>query len=953
MSAPQNKITLTDALHRINTELNYAEGLLTMRPNADCSREVQAVRQMVAERASSLSNDTAASLLAECEAQLAETAKIAKSVTVHMVAHAHIDMNWMWAYDETVAVSLDTFATMLKLMEIYPNFTFSQSQASVYRIVEQYDPNMLQQIARRVKEGRWEVSSATWVEHDKNMSSGETQLRQVLYAKRCFKRLFGIGYDDIKLDFEPDTFGHSLHTPDILSSVGVNYYYHCRAYRDEKLYRWQAPDGKELLCYLEKGDWYSWEVSPGGIVDVSLREMRETGMSDVLRVYGVGDHGGGPTVRDIEAINLANSWPVFPVVKCSTYANFFAKANEARESFPLVTGEHNFVFTGCYTSQSDVKKGNRHSEKNLVQTEGFAALAHALAPEYEYPAELLGTAWEHVLFNQFHDILPGSGIVDTRRYAMGKYQEVSAVTSTTQKRALSAISSRIDTSGLLKYVPASEGVDDRALGAGVGFWQNDKGASSPGVDHNNYRIITVFNPSAVERTQVVEVVLWDMAGKGGLVAKNASGDEVALQIIEHHGGFWAHRFKIVLLEALKVPPMGYRSYVVYEDLARTDVPDGWDMRVEEPLNLSIENEMLKVTLDSQTGAISSLLLKYENLELVTEDEQTALFRVIDESSVLNGGMSSWIVGSYANIEPISGVKYTDIPRQGYERAVERFTLRKVSGALRNGLVWLGKIRGSQLLVGIHLDKGSKQVVIDCKVDWLEKGTRESFVPQLNITIPVAIKQAQHTFEVPFGAIVREPRDQDLPALRWADISGCHDATGHLFGLTVATDSKHGYRISENSVSVSLIRSSYDPDLYPEYGEHRFSLALAPHEGQCDVAAGCAVADTLDHPLVVTQNNAHTGDMSTDSALIHLNNCNIVLSSVKKPEDSDGLVIRLYEVAGCDTSAKLYVSPELAGEGASWSEVDSLERPIGDFKPVVDGIIRVNIPARAIRSIIVK
>lgn len=948
----QSSISLSDVLHRLNTELEFADRYLALHPNPECETEVQAVRQIMAERAGSLSNDCAAAFLAECEAMLISTAKMAKQVTVHMVSHAHIDMNWMWGYDETVAVSLDTFATMLRLMELYPKFTFSQSQASVYRIVEQYNPQMLQQIVQRVQEGRWEVSSATWVEHDKNMSAGETQIRQVLYAKRLFKKLFDIGYDDTKLDFEPDTFGHSLHTPAILSSVGVNYYYHCRAYRGHKLYRWQAPDGNELLCYMEQQDWYSWEVSPKGIVDVSIREMKETGLTDVLRVYGVGDHGGGPTVRDIEAIMLSDSWPVFPTVICSTYANYFARAEAARERVPLVTGEHNFVFTGCYTSQSDVKRGNRYSEKNLVQTEGFAAMAHALVPEYEYPGKLLGTAWEHVLFNQFHDILPGSGIVDTRRYAMGKYQEVSAATSTSQKSALAAIAARIDTAGLVAQIPLTERNNDRALGAGVGFWQSDKGASSPGVDDRGYRVVTVHNPSAVERSQIVELVLWDMAGRGGLVAKDSAGDEVSLQIIEHHGGFWAHSFKIVLLEALNVPPMGYRSYVIYEDSSRRDVEAGWDMRIEEPLNLSIENEQLKVTLDSMTGAISSLLMKEQNLELVSDGDQIALFRVIDESSVLGGGMSSWIVGSYANIENVSGPKFTDIPRQGYERAVEKFTLRRVNGPLRNGLVWSAKIRQSELLVGVHLDKGSKQVVIDCKCDWLEKGERQSFVPQLNITMPVAVKDASHSFEVPFGAIVREPRDQDLPALRWADISGCHASTGEPIGLTVATDSKHGYRMTDNSVSVSLIRSSFDPDLYPEYGEHRFSLALAPHTGACDVAESCNIAEAFDHPLVVMQNSAHQGDFAADAALLQVCNKNIMLSSVKKPEDSDGLVVRLYEVAGLDTDAQITVSPLLA-DGKSYVEVDALERPLGLSKPVTDGQIELHIPAHAIRTVIIR
>lgn len=173
----------------------------------------------------------------------------AKSFKIICAAHAHIDMNWMWGYAETAAVVLDTFRTMLNLMDEYPDFKFSQSQASVYKIVEEYDPDMLEEIKKRVKEGRWEVTASTWVEADKNMPNGESFARHILYTKRYISRLLDIDPDSLQLDFEPDTFGHSLNTPEILLRGGVKYYYHCRGYEGHNIYRWKSLLRVVLLSY--------------------------------------------------------------------------------------------------------------------------------------------------------------------------------------------------------------------------------------------------------------------------------------------------------------------------------------------------------------------------------------------------------------------------------------------------------------------------------------------------------------------------------------------------------------------------------------------------------------------------------------------------------------------------------------------------------------------------------
>ena len=151
------------------------------------------------------------------ENELVPISKVAKEYTLHMVSHAHIDMNWMWGYQETVALTVDTVRTVLTLMEEYPDFVYTQPQASVYAILEEYAPELIEKIRMRVKEGRWEASVSGWVEEDKNMVSAESLARHLLYARRYISDLLEIPTEKLDLDFAPDTFGHGCHVPEFLN----------------------------------------------------------------------------------------------------------------------------------------------------------------------------------------------------------------------------------------------------------------------------------------------------------------------------------------------------------------------------------------------------------------------------------------------------------------------------------------------------------------------------------------------------------------------------------------------------------------------------------------------------------------------------------------------------------------------------------------------------------------
>ena len=213
---------------RIGAELQYLANLSASKDDIYNKQIEEALDFLLA-----VYNETSAitkSDALKAEEMLASLGEAAKAITVLCISHAHIDMNWMWGFHETVSVTVDTFRTMLNLMKEYPEFTYAQSQASVYRIIEQYAPDMLDEIKKYIHEGRWELTASHWVETDKNMPNGESLSRHILYTKRYLADLFDIDPNSLNLDYEPDTFGHNANVPEILQNGGVDYYYHCRGY---------------------------------------------------------------------------------------------------------------------------------------------------------------------------------------------------------------------------------------------------------------------------------------------------------------------------------------------------------------------------------------------------------------------------------------------------------------------------------------------------------------------------------------------------------------------------------------------------------------------------------------------------------------------------------------------------------------------------------------------------
>ena len=339
---------------------------------------------------------------------------------IKAVGNSHIDMAWLWPWTETVEVVRNTFRSVLDLMREYPDFKFTMSSARTYEWMQEKYPDLFAEIEQRVKEGRWEVIGGMWVEPDLNMPDGESLVRQILVGKRYFEKNFGV---DVKIGWNPDSFGYNYQLPQIYKRSGMDYFVtqklmwaHEFTTFPYKFFWWQSPDGSRLLTYFPHDYADPIDAQPLGSQVAtwmpSIYGKTLTDHPEMMHLYGVGDHGGGPTrVMLDHAEQLKDPNTVFPKLEMSFARDFFSDMEKKLPSMQVPTWDGELYFQyhrGVFTTQAETKRRIRRSEENILNAEKFASLA--LLYGRPYPQDGMLLSWKNLLFDHFHDIMPGSGI---------------------------------------------------------------------------------------------------------------------------------------------------------------------------------------------------------------------------------------------------------------------------------------------------------------------------------------------------------------------------------------------------------------------------------------------------------------------------------------------------------------------------------------------------------------
>lgn len=912
--------------------------------------------------------------VAEIEAILQPLSKEAKTFTIHCVGHGHIDMNWMWSWPETCATTHDTFASVLSLMEQYPELTYSQSQASVYALIEKHHPDMFAQIQQRVKEGRWEITAAHWVEGDKNISSGESLARHLLYTRNYIQEKFGLGPDDLQVDWEPDTFGHANTIPSILVQGGVKYYYSCRTgggyehprVGDDRppLFWWQSPTGDRVLVNKET-TWYNSYVNIGEDFSAPAVAFYEaTGLKDWLNVYGIGNHGGGPTRIEIDYFLETRDWPIWPNVIFGTSQKWFRLVEkqiaDLKLDIPVLDHELNFEFTGCYTSQSAIKRANRFGENYCVEAETLAALAPR-------PDDLpkLRDAWLNVLFNQFHDILPGSGVAATREHALGIFQETAAITGAMKRNALQALIKDIDTASLLPDTP--EGQEERALmeagkantpfvaGAGLGAMMSGISTASGG--GKRFLPYVVYNPCAWERSEIVEVILYDIEmDPTRIVVRDEEGFQHPVLITDQSAVWnhaWGHKKTTLIFLARDLPSLGYKTFLFCEGDVTADI---------EPVvpieGFMFETPELEVHFDRFRPSLAGVLQL--GSEAIIGGVGLNRWRYVTEKP---RGMTAWAIGGLddkgvdleASSFRVEGLAQNEGTSQ---RAGRAFAIRTTSQLV---------VPGTESTVRLHavLSGHAPRIDFEAHIDWREIGTPERGIPGLEIGFKTNLSQIGqpiYRFETPFGAIARPDIPDDVPTLRYAHLTGVTPTMGSFLasagqegdafessspvGMTILQDSKYGHRAEDSEITMRVVRSSFDPDHAPEVGKQVVRYSIVFHEGDTFTSELTRLGAAFNHPPIVVPALLQAGTGDPTKSFVAVGSGSVILSCLKQAEDGKGLIVRLTEYDAISAEAKVWLAPELLAGITKVETVDLLERPVKGKASLKGSVLTVSVPAKS-------
>jgi alpha-mannosidase len=880
-------------------EVVSAGMLLPALGASDRAQQLQSIVQQVNVSALSASNQaTFDDSLRQAQQALMALRPLLQKANIHLTGNAHIDAAWLWPWTETVEAARQTFGTALQLMDEYPKYTYTQSAAAYDEWIEQKYPSEFNAIKQRVNEKRWEMVGGMWVEPDLNMPDGESQVRQLLIGKRYFQSRFGV---DVRIGWNPDSFGYNWQLPQIYKRSGVDYFVTQKmAWNDTnqlplKLFWWQAPDGSRVLAYFPHD--YVNEIEPINMATAYAHALQDNpGTTEMMHLYGIGDHGGGPTRAMLDSgerwispdkayarLEFGDAQSFFstvekqldtthsPVWNYKTLAAGDTKLPAAPAglwSLPVWNDELYFEYhRGVMTSQATHKRNMRESEEEMLDAEKWSALAWLGGTPY--PAAELNEAWKKVLFNQFHDLAAGSGIGVIYKDAQKDYDMVRFTADEASSQASGAIGSYIDTQSGSK---------------GVG--------------------VLVFNPLAWARTDLVDFTVQMPAATDAIEVVDAAGKVLSAESSLLNSE--THTFTVRALVP-EVPSLGYA--LVYVRPAAASKQGAVQVSAD---GYTLENQFVRVTVDPKTGCITSLVNKQTNFDAITPGGcGNRLQAFVDTPK----DYDAW------NIDAGFDKVFTNLDMVDSVQLKEHDALRAVLRITRH---W----QASTFVQDITVYDGLPRVDIVTDIDWHERHKL------LKAGFPLAASSPQATYEIPYGSIERpttrnnsvEDAKFEVPALRWADLGDEKN------GFSLINESKYGYDAIGNLLRLSLLRSPTWPDPDADQGRQRFSYSLYPHSGTWKQALTVRQGYDFNYHLSAIQVSAHSGKLPGSFSFLKAEPDNVVVTAMKKTEDGDGLLVRFYEWAGKPGNVTLTLPPGIV----SATLANLMEKPEGSALPVSGG-----------------
>ncbi len=786
-----------------------------------------------------------------------------KKRILYMIGNSHIDPVWFWDWDEGMQEVKATFRSALDRLNEYPEMKFTSTSCAFLEWIETIAPQMFEEIRQRVKEGRWELTGGWFLEPDCILPGGEAFVRQGLYAQRYLKEKFGV---TARTGSNVDSFGHNPVLPQILKKSGMQEYVFMRPRLDTPVFVWESADGSRVNAISLPSEYTTWFYDQTKeAVTMADEAAKRQGLSRMACCFGVGNHGGGPTKKNVEAVcRLREEMPDKELAFGSFKEFFDSLSEEDIKALPVRKDFFDRVNTGCYLMDSRLKKNNRKAEQRLLQMDAMVSMdrmftGREIKASFKKEQMML---WKTLLFNQFHDTLGGTTIKPARDEAIMHFFKVQAEAKRLWVLSIQHMLSQMDTQG--------EGFP-----------------------------LILFNPSGKEWNDPVSVEI-NWFCKDGLVLLGPDGGEVPYQRV--HTQAKVRNYNIggrrgIVFDA-KIPAYGfavYRTLIGESSLCDDSRESGgpWLLgagaKNQDPVVL--ENEKLRAVFNKE-GYLCSLYEKETSYEALSAPAAFPLWK--DERDAWGGiqGRPFEDSGEKLSFESLQLVE------EGSHRKVVRAIYRLYGSVLKQDYILYHN--ASELEVRNHLffDR-----------EW----------HQLLMEIPLKQSHTRVFRESAYGIY----RDE-----AYFGKEGCMqrflDVTEEGAGLCVANDAKYAYVLNKDpetgsvSVSLPLARSGiyaqgngvdwYNPSEgyeYTDMGKQEFTFLLRPHGKALKAGEYYRQAERCAKPILYTTDHCHPGKRSESiwGGLV-IPQSNVETGCVKAAEDGDGLILRLLETEGLKTQGEI-------------------------------------------------
>ncbi|SFJ51120.1 alpha-mannosidase [Halobacillus dabanensis] len=762
--------------------------------------------------------------------------------TLHMIGNAHLDPVWLWQWQEGFQETKATFRSALDRLKEYDDFVFTSSSAVMYEWVENNHPEMFEEIKERIQEGRWQICGGWWLQPDCNIPSGESFVRQGLYGQHYFNEKFGV---TAKTGYNVDSFGHAGMLPQILKKSGMDHYVFMRPGPHEKglpgrLFWWESDDGSRVMTFQIPFEYTTWGKDLEKHVHRCAQEIKEP-VNDLMSFYGVGNHGGGPTIENIESIKNLNASDDTPNLVFSSPDQFFNKIKGEDPELPVVHHDLQNHAKGCYSVHSPVKKWNREAENLLGAAEKFSVIAKNVAGQ-PYPSDY-GKAWKDVLFNQFHDILAGTSIEQAYEDARNMHGEAMTIGDRGLNYAVQSLAWAID-------IEQEEGMTP----------------------------VVVFNPHSWDVKTSIELEYTRL--KEDQFLTDEKGNEIPVQVVQSQATAKG-RNRISFIA--DIPSMGYRVYKIRSNKERVET-----LAIKAD-DYSLENDRYRLEINPKTGFISSLYDKEEQFELFAGEAARPVV-IKDESDTWSHDVIRYadVVGEFKPVSikrvehgPVKSVVRV-ISEYGRSHFVQDFTMYKDLDHVdvKVSVDWREKFRTLKLKFPVNVTH--RRATYEIPYGHAVRETNGEEQPgQSWIDVSGTIKETGGRYGLSIAN----------------DAKYSYDVDGNEMNITVLRSpiyAHHDPLVPEPDGYYSFI----------DHGIQHFQYTLLPHVDSWEQAGTVKHAYELNQRPTALLETYHQGELPQVNSFIKVDKENVVVSAMKKAEDNGDTIVRFYETNKQETEVTI-------------------------------------------------